>query len=399
MADSYKDIIITPYRSNTADPKIEFRGANSSTNTTISMITYPTSNGTISFEGSAGQLFSITNDLSGSLFSVNDVSGIPSLEVFANGQVNITQYGGNVGIGVATPAYKLDVRGGNGVISNFVGTGSTYQGIAIQNNYGSGSVYSAAFVDVRNENSVLVSGLRSDIYADGSTGWAWNVTRAGARTSDRRYDALVLESSSKVIMGPYAGNSTSGGIVGLEIKNNGGTGDSNLAAVALHCTGQYATHMHLRADGFFGMGGWSASAWRWYVNMPNGDLTTAGNITAYSDPRLKEDIKPINSALDKIKALRGVRFRWKDNSILGHPGEYDYGVLADNVQEILPEIVTDSMHEAPEGDRYKTVAYDKLAPVLIEAVKEQQLTIDQQAAKIEDLEQKLNTLIQMLQDK
>jgi hypothetical protein len=96
MADSYKDIIITPNRGNTADPKIEFRGANSSVNTAIIIQTYPTSNGMLSFEGTAGQLFSITNDLSGSIFSVNDVSGIPSIEVFANGQINIAQYGGNV---------------------------------------------------------------------------------------------------------------------------------------------------------------------------------------------------------------------------------------------------------------------------------------------------------------
>ena len=99
MANSYKDIIITPNRSNTADPKIEFRGGNTSVNTAITVQTYPTSNGTLSFEGTAGQLFSITNDLTGSIFSVNDVSGIPSIEVFANGQINMAQYGGNIVIG------------------------------------------------------------------------------------------------------------------------------------------------------------------------------------------------------------------------------------------------------------------------------------------------------------
>jgi len=98
MAISYKDIIITPNRSNTADPKIEFRGANSTVNTAITMQTYPTSNGTLSFEGAAGQLFSITNDLTGSIFSVNDVSGIPSIEVFANGQVDLAPLGGMVNL-------------------------------------------------------------------------------------------------------------------------------------------------------------------------------------------------------------------------------------------------------------------------------------------------------------
>jgi hypothetical protein len=99
MANSYKDIIITPNRSNTADPRIEFRGGNTSTNTAITIQTYATSNGTLSFEGSAGQLFSITNDLTGSIFSVNDVSGIPSIEVFANGQINLAEYGGRILIG------------------------------------------------------------------------------------------------------------------------------------------------------------------------------------------------------------------------------------------------------------------------------------------------------------
>jgi hypothetical protein len=96
MANSYKDIIITPNRANTADPKIEFRGGNTSVNTSITIQTYPTSNGTLSFEGSAGQLFSITNDLTGSIYSVNDISGIPSIEVFANGQISLAPFGGIV---------------------------------------------------------------------------------------------------------------------------------------------------------------------------------------------------------------------------------------------------------------------------------------------------------------
>lgn len=111
MADSYKDIIITPNRSNTADPKIDLRGGNSSVNTAITLTVYPDSNGTISFDGSAGQLFSITNDLSGLLWSVNDVSGIPSAEIYANGSVRFAEFSGNVSIGTATNSSKLFVNG------------------------------------------------------------------------------------------------------------------------------------------------------------------------------------------------------------------------------------------------------------------------------------------------
>lgn len=103
MANSYKNIIITPNTANTAEPKIEFRGGNTTVNTAITVQAYPTSNGTMSFEGTAGQLFSVTNDMTGSIFSVNDVSGIPSIEVFANGQINLGQYAGRVAIGTNSP--------------------------------------------------------------------------------------------------------------------------------------------------------------------------------------------------------------------------------------------------------------------------------------------------------
>lgn len=97
MANTYKNIVITPnIGSSTDDPKIVFSGANNTVNTDITLRVYPTSNGTLSFEGSAGQLFSITNELTNSIFSVNDVSGIPSIDVNANGDIFLAPYSGNV---------------------------------------------------------------------------------------------------------------------------------------------------------------------------------------------------------------------------------------------------------------------------------------------------------------
>lgn len=104
MALLDKDILITPNKGQTTEPKIEFKGASTTLGPqTISLNVYPTSNGTVSFEGSAGQLFSITNDLTGTIFSVNDVSGIPSIEVNADGTVTLAEFSGNVGIGTASP--------------------------------------------------------------------------------------------------------------------------------------------------------------------------------------------------------------------------------------------------------------------------------------------------------
>jgi hypothetical protein len=115
MANTDKDILITPNDgSSTDDPKIEFKGADASTTAqTITATVYPTNSGTLSFDGSAGQLFSITNDMSGTIFSVNDVSGIPSIEVDDDGTIRLAEYSGNILVGTATDdgSSKLQVNG------------------------------------------------------------------------------------------------------------------------------------------------------------------------------------------------------------------------------------------------------------------------------------------------
>jgi hypothetical protein len=91
MANSDKNILITPNRGQTTDPIIEFTGANA-TPLTLRVL----DDGTVSFEGTAGQLFSISDGLSGTIFSVNDISGIPSIEVLDDGTVKLAEYGGTV---------------------------------------------------------------------------------------------------------------------------------------------------------------------------------------------------------------------------------------------------------------------------------------------------------------
>ena len=89
-----------------------------------------------------------------------------------------------------------------------------------------------------------------------------------------------------------------------------------------------------------------------------GALTASGNVTAFSDARLKTNVKTIDNALDIVDQLRGVSFDWKES------GEHSIGVIAQEVEEVLPEIVVEDEKEV------KTVDYGKMVGVLINAIKE-----------------------------
>ena len=109
MANSDKNILISPNRAQTAQPSIVFTGQG---NDPISLKVLDSTTGAISIEGSAGQLFSVTDNLtSGSIYSVNDVSGIPSIDVDANGTIKLAPFTGNVGVGATNPTTKLQVSG------------------------------------------------------------------------------------------------------------------------------------------------------------------------------------------------------------------------------------------------------------------------------------------------
>lgn len=105
----------------------------------------------------------------------------------------------------------------------------------------------------------------------------------------------------------------------------------------------------------------------------NGDLHVDGDVIAYStttsDIRLKTNINEIQNPLAKINSLRGVTYDWIKGS---RAGQKDYGVIAQEVEKVLPELVREKeipFIDSNEGP-YKTVDYEKLTAVLIEAVKE-----------------------------
>jgi hypothetical protein len=126
-------------------------------------------------------------------------------------------------------------------------------------------------------------------------------------------------------------------------------------------------------DGFYWQthnGGWMMTDSSWVRSYGDKGVLTggtmqAGNFNTTSDIKLKENVVTLENSLDKIKAMRGVSFDWKDS------GKSTIGLIAQEVEQVLPELV-----EHNEEDDVKTVSYANIVAVLIEAIKEQQVQID-----------------------
>lgn len=107
------------------------------------------------------------------------------------------------------------------------------------------------------------------------------------------------------------------------------------------------------------------------VSTTTGRIDASNDIVAYStsDCRLKKYVKPIKNALDKIDQIRGVEFDWKvtdekmEKEVHSFEG-HDVGVIAQEIEAVLPEVVT------TRDSGYKAVRYDKIVPLLIQGIKE-----------------------------
>jgi hypothetical protein len=127
-----------------------------------------------------------------------------------------------------------------------------------------------------------------------------------------------------------------------------------------------------------------------------GEIRAANNITAYySDERLKENLGNITNPIDKIMSLNG--FYYKANYVAKSHGfntdKKEVGLSAQQVEKILPEIIDlapfDSEYiegrlTSKSGENYLTLHYERLIPLLVEAIKEQQKQIDELKDKIKN---------------
>ena len=107
-------------------------------------------------------------------------------------------------------------------------------------------------------------------------------------------------------------------------------------------------------------------------NATSGRIDASNDVVAYStsDIRLKDNIKTIDKALNKVNEIQGIEFDWIEKQEVHGNSGHDIGVIAQEIEKVLPDVVT------TRDNGYKAVKYEKIVPLLIEAIKDLSKQVD-----------------------
>jgi hypothetical protein len=288
----------------------------------------------------------------------NEVSIISGTQSSTNTTTGAFQVVGGVGIGG-----QLNV---GGALNTFTGNVTVGNLQAV-----SGNVYATAVNAgiIGNTNAVLTGTL--------STASQTNITSIGTLTSLSVSGATGFTggtvtfnptSTYKVILGNVGNVQIAGGTNGQVLSTDG---SSNLSWYTVPTpvagggtAGQFAIY-----TGPTNLAANSGVTYNGATMAVTGAITATGDITAFysSDKNLKTNISNIPHALEKVKQINGVTYNWNDiaKSIDANKTDAsEAGVIAQEIEEVLPQVVTH------RDDGYLAVRYEKLVPLLIEAIKE-----------------------------
>jgi hypothetical protein len=298
---------------------------------------------------------------------------------------------GLIGIGTTSPGEKLHVVG-NIKLNN---GNAIYLGDSANNNGG------RIYVDTGTNNFYINQANNAPLYFATNNGTKATILgngNFGIGTTNPSYKLHITETTSADCRLQIENTST--GNAGIEIVGGGGNQYIDFTPVAstdfegriIYSSSsdemQFMTNITNRfklnsngaevQNGALGVGV--------AANSTDGRIDASNDIVAYSsDKRLKTNIQSIENPLDKIGKLSGFTYNWNDKA--AKLANYDtneslIGVFAQEVQAVLPEAVklapfdNDGNNKSISGENYLTVQYEKIVPLLIEAIKEQQKQID-----------------------
>ena len=258
-----------------------------------------------------------------------------------------------VGIGTSAPGYTLDVATASGdaeIRLRTAGTGSGDHSLirsAIGGTTGSNYLY---FGD--NDDSDV--GLIRYNHSDNAMYFHTNAAERMRILSSGNIGIANTAPASELVVGGTieASHVYSAGDIGLDATDKIAFTDNTRMDITINNVNQF----RFENDGDF---------------HANGDVIAFS--TTVSDERLKENIKLIDGALDKVKQLKGVTFNYTQD------GKVSAGVIAQDVEKVLPEAVAEKKIplKTDDGLLYKTVRYDALHSLLIEAIKELSAEVDE----------------------
>ena len=268
------------------------------------------------------------------------VSGVGTIANFSSGIATVTK----IHVGIATTYSETLVVSGNARVTGIltIGTGS---------------------ITLNGNTDIITVGTGATIFSSG------DIRLAGIITAYKFVgDGSALTGTINGIGIQSGGSNVSFGITTLNFA--GGsiqsvTGDSNLGISTITIQAGAPTPAGSDKQIQFnnaGVTGASANLTFDGNNLYVSGITTSQDFNALSDMRYKINVTTVNGALDKVKLLRGVKFDWKES------GLSSYGVIAQELEEVLPEIV--------HGQNPKTVNYNAIIGILIEAIKELQNEMD-----------------------
>ncbi|MBP6128035.1 tail fiber domain-containing protein [Flavobacterium sp.] len=297
------------------------------------------------------------------------------------------------GIGTTTPATKLHVKS-NGATFRLEGTDHTYMEFFPQGastrfgwiGFPSANVNDLTISSQNASGSLIFNTNNSERFRINSLGLVGIGNTAPIST-------LTIGNATGTIPGEITLYPTTGSFEGgqINIKKSlvGSTADwiidqygTSAAEARLRIFNTTeANGIIIKENGFIGMG----------TSNPTVRLQVAGDIIANSiagssDSRFKTNILPIENPLQKVLKLQGVTFDWKTKEFPSRMFSENraLGFIAQEVEQVIPEVV--QTENSTEG--FKSVQYDKVVALLVEAIKEQQKQIEQLQQKVKELTEK-----------